>query len=125
MTDLWPGNFGSDLFPAHVQLMRYESKPSLTSGKKIPNKFQDRRACTRRTLTLCNFAYTTRNFAHSGFRCLVVRAKKEVVGPVGHELSLTHGADGGRNSPAAGVQTLNEGGVGKEVTASGPFLVPD
>ena len=55
---------------------------------------------------------------------LVVRSEEEVVGRVGHELSLTHGAGAGRNSSAVGVQTLNEAGVEQEVTARGPFLVP-
>ena len=66
-----------------------------------------------------------RNFAHSGLKCLVVRAEEEVVGRVGHELSLTHGADAGRNRAAAGVQTLDKGGVGQKATAGGPLLVSD
>lgn len=43
---------------------------------------------------------------------LFVRSEEEIVGPIGHELSLTRGAEAGRNSSAAGVQTLDEGCVG-------------
>jgi hypothetical protein len=38
-----------------------------------------------------------------GAQCLLVLAEEEVVGRVGHELSLTHSAGGGRNSSVAGV----------------------
>ena len=55
---------------------------------------------------------------------LLVRSEEVVVGRVGLELSLTHGADGGRNSSAGSVQTLDEGGLEQEVTARGPLLVP-
>jgi len=55
---------------------------------------------------------------------LLVRPEEVVVGRVGLELSLTHGADGGRNSSAGSVQTLDEGGLEQEVTARGPLLVP-
>ena len=55
---------------------------------------------------------------------LLICPIEEVVGRVGHELSLTRGADAGRDSSAVGVQTLNEAGVEQEVTARGPFLVP-
>src|SRR6266699_5387514 len=65
------------------------------------------------------------NLPSRGARCLLVLAEEEVVGRVGHELSLTHSAGGGRNSSAAGVQTLDEGGFGQEVAAVWPFLVPD
>src|SRR6266496_1503484 len=94
----------------------------LAARKEIPNKFQAQRACTRRPPTRCDFACRTRNFATSN--CLVVRPEEKVIGRVGHELSLTRGADAGRDSSAVGVQTLNEAGVGQEVTARGPFLVP-
>ena len=56
---------------------------------------------------------------------LLVGSVKEVVGRVGHELSLTRRAGGGRNSSAVGVQTLNEGCVGQEVTAGRAFFISD
>jgi len=56
---------------------------------------------------------------------LFVRPVKIIVGPIVHELSLTHGAGAGRNRPAGGVQTLHKSGVGQEVTAGGTFCVPD
>ena len=55
---------------------------------------------------------------------LLVRPEEVVVGRVGLELSLTHGADGGRNSSTGSVQTLDESGLEQEVTARGPLLVP-
>jgi len=55
---------------------------------------------------------------------LLVRAEKVVVSGIRHELRLTHRADGGRNSSAGSVQTLDEGGLEQEVTARGPLLVP-
>ena len=56
---------------------------------------------------------------------VVVGAKEVVVSRVGLELSLTHGAGDGWNSSAGRVQTLDEGGLEQEVTARGPFFVPD
>lgn len=58
-----------------------------------------------------NLACITRNFTQSGLERLVIRPEEKVVGRVGHELSLTHGAGGGRNRSAVGVQALDEGGV--------------
>jgi hypothetical protein len=66
----------------------------------------------------------TRNFTQSGLERLIVRAVEEVVGRVGHQLSLTHGAGGGRNRSAVSVQALDEGRFEQEVPAGGPLLVP-
>ena len=55
---------------------------------------------------------------------LLVCSEEKVVGRVGHELSLTHSAGGGRNSSAGSVQTLDESGFEQEVTARGPLFVP-
>ena len=61
----------------------------------------------------------------NGLKPSVVRSEEEVVGRVGHELSLTRGAGAGRNSSAVGVQTLDEGRVSQEVTAGRPLFIPD
>jgi hypothetical protein len=47
-----------------------------------------------------------------GVKCLLVGPEEEVVGSVGHELSLTYRASGNRSSSAVGVQTLYKGGLG-------------
>ena len=65
-----------------------------------------------------------RNFTQSGLERLIVRPVEEVVCRVGHQLSLTHGAGGGRNRSAVSVQALDEGGFEQEVPAAGPPLVP-
>ena len=55
---------------------------------------------------------------------LLVSAVEEVVGGVGHQLSLAYRAGGRRNSSSSGIQALNEGGFEQEVPAGGPLLVP-
>lgn len=55
---------------------------------------------------------------------LLVCSEEEVVGRIGHELSLTHRAGGGRNSSAGSVQTLDESALEQEVTARRPLFVP-
>src|SRR5439155_21475399 len=83
------------------------------------------RAATRRAPTQCAPRVHSPKLRPQRIRRLFVRAEEEVVSRVWHELSLTHGADGSRNSSAAGVQTLDKGGISKEVTAGGPLLVSD
>jgi len=55
---------------------------------------------------------------------VLVSAIEEVVGRVGHRLSLAYRAGGRRNSSSRGIQALNEGGFEQEVPAGGPLLVP-
>jgi|SRR5690242_16419635 hypothetical protein len=58
-------------------------------------------------------------------KLLFVRPEEVVIGRVGLELSLTHGAGGGRNCSTGSVQTLDEGGLEQEVAARGPLRVSD
>ena len=92
---------------------------------KIPAVTGDQWRARKEHQTECDSACTPRVFVDRTVKGLLVLAEEEVVGRVGHELSLTHRAGGGRNSSAAGVQTLDEGGFGQEVAAGWPFLVPD
>ena len=54
---------------------------------------------------------------------LLVSAVEEVVGGVGHQLSLAYRAGGRRDSSSCSIQALNEGGFEQEVPAGGPLLV--
>src|SRR5262245_15716939 len=56
---------------------------------------------------------------------LLVRVEKEVVRGVRLELGLPHSAGGSGSSSSFGVQSLDEGDVGKELAARGPLLVSD
>jgi hypothetical protein len=72
----------------------------------------------------CDSACTPRVFVDPTVKALLVSAVEEVVGGVGHQLSLAYRAGGRRNSSSSGIQALNEGGFGQEVPAGGPLLVP-
>jgi len=85
----------------------------------------DQRARTRRAPTLVRLRVRNPPPRLRKVNLLLVRPEEVVVGRVGLELSLTHGAVGGRNSSAGSVQTLDEGGVEQEVAAGWPFLVPN
>ena len=72
----------------------------------------------------CDSACTPRVFVDRTVKLLLVSAVEEVVGGVGHQLSLAYRAGGRRNSSSSGIQALNEGGFEQEVPAGGPLLVP-
>src|SRR5436853_7857561 len=72
----------------------------------------------------CDSACTPRVFADRTVNRLLVSAVEEVVGGVGHQLSLAYRAGGRRNSSSSSIQALNKRGFEQEVPACGPFFVP-